>query len=140
MLETSTHVGIDVSKAELEVAVAGAWWTVPNDESGIETLVEQLHERAVDLVVLEATGGYEMAAAVALDEAGLPVVVANPRQVRDFARATGQLAKTDRIDAKVLALFGERVRPEVRVLPDEDTQELRALLARRRQLLEMMVA
>ena len=122
------------------MAVADEGWTVPNDESGIETLVEQLRERPVDLVVLEATGGYEMATAVALAEAGLPVVVANPRQVRDFARATGQLAKTDRIDARVLALFGERVQPEVRVLPDQDTQELTALLARRRQLLAMMVA
>ena len=102
MSESQVHVGIDVSKAELEVAVADEGWTVPNDESGIETLVEQLRERPVDLVVLEATGGYEMATAVALAEAGLPVVVANPRQVRDFARATGQLAKTDRIDARVL--------------------------------------
>ena len=140
MSEAEAYVGIDVSKAELEVAVEDEGWTVSNDESGIEMLVEQLCERPVELVVLEATGGYEMPAAAALAEAGIPVVVANPRQVRDFARATGQLAKTDRIDARVLALFGERVRPEVRVLPDEDTQQLTALLARRRQLLEMMVA
>ena len=118
----------------------GEGWTVSNDESGIETLLEQLRERPIELVVLEATGGHETPAAAVLAEAGLPVVVANPRQVRDFARAMGQLAKTDRIDARVLALFAERVRPEVRALPDEDTQELKALLARRRQLLEMMVA
>ncbi len=115
MSEAEAYVGIDVSKAELEVAVEDEGWTVSNDESGIEVLVEQLCDRPVELVVLEATGGYEMPAAAALAEAGIPVVVANPRQVRDFARATGQLAKTDRIDARVLALFGERVRPEVRV-------------------------
>ena len=95
MSESQVHVGIDVSKAELEVAVADEGWTVPNDESGIETLVEQLRERPVDLVVLEATGGYEMATAVALAEAGLPVVVANPRQVRDFA-VDGQRASSPR--------------------------------------------
>lgn len=90
--------------------------------------------------MLEATGGYELAAVAALAAAGLPVVVANPRQVRDFARATGQLAKTDRIDAGVLALFAERVRPEVRPLPNEEAQELDAVLTRRRQLLEMLTA
>ena len=140
MSEVEAYVGIDVSKAELEVAVGDEGWTVSNDEAGIETLLERLSERRLELVVLEATGGYETTAAAALAEAGHAVVVANPRQVRDFARATGQLAKTDRIDARVLALFAERVRPEVRVLPDEETQELTALLARRRQLLEMMVA
>lgn len=140
MSEASAYVGIDVSKAELEVAVGEEAWRVPNDEAGIETLLGQLRERRPKLVVLEATGGHETAAVAALAEAGLPVVVANPRQVRDFGRATGQLAKTDRIDARVLALFAERVRPEVRALPDEEAQELRALLARRRQLLEMMVA
>ena len=140
MSEAQAYVGIDVSKAELEVAVGEEGWTVSNDESGIETLLEQLRDRPIELVVLEATGGHETPAAAVLAEAGLPVVVANPRQVRDFARAMGQLAKTDRIDARVLALFAERVRPEVRALPDEDTQELKALLARRRQLLEMMVA
>ena len=120
MSEAQAYVGIDVSKAELEVAVGEEGWTVSNDESGIETLLEQLRERPIELVVLEATGGHETPAAAVLAEAGLPVVVANPRQVRDFARAMGQLAKTDRIDARVLALFAERVRPEVRALPDED--------------------
>ncbi len=134
------YVGIDVSKAELEVAVGEEGWTVGNDTAGIEELVERLTEQSPELVVLEATGGHEAPAVAALAEAGLPVVVANPRQVRDFGRATGQLAKTDRIDARVLALFAERVRPEVRALPDEAAQELTALLARRRQLLEMLVA
>ncbi len=140
MSETPVYVGIDVSKAELEVAVGEEAWTVANDESGIETLVAGLRERAPELVVMEATGGYETAAVASLAEAGLPVVVANPRQVRDFGRATGKLAKTDRIDARVLALFAERVRPEVRALPDEKAQELSALLARRRQLIEMLVS
>lgn len=140
MSESSAYAGIDVSKAELEVAVGEQAWTCPNDVAGIEALVDRLREHSPELVVLEATGGHETAAVAALAEAGLPVVVANPRQVRDFGRATGQLAKTDRIDARVLALFAERVRPEVRPLPDEEAQELQALLARRRQLIEMMVA
>jgi len=140
MSENAVYAGIDVSKAELEVAVGEQAWSVPNDTAGIERLLDQLRERAPELVVLEATGGHETAAVAALAEAGLPVVVANPRQVRDFGRATGQLAKTDRIDARVLAQFAERVRPEVRPLPDEDAQALQALLARRRQLIGMMVA
>ena len=135
-------VGIDVSKAELVVAArpSGERWTVANDERGVRTLVERLTRDAPELVVLEATGGYELLCVAALAAAGLPVVVANPRQVRDFAKATGQLAKTDRIDADVLALFAERVHPPVRPLPDADAQELDALLARRRQLLEMLQA
>jgi transposase len=92
------------------------------------------------LIVLEATGGFETPAVAALAAAGLPVVVANPRQVRDFAKATGQLAKTDRIDAQILALFAARVRPPVRSLPDEAAQALDALVARRRQLIDMLVA
>jgi len=140
MSASSLYVGIDVSKAELEVAVGREAWTVANDEAGIATLLERLGERALELVVLEATGGRETAAVAVLAGAGLPVVVANPRQVRDFARSMGKLAKTDRIDAQVLALFAERVRPDVRPLPDEDAQEFTALLARRRQLIEMTVA
>lgn len=140
MSESLAYAGIDVSKAELEVAVGEQAWSVPNDVSGIEALVGRLREQSPELVVLEATGGHETAAVAALAQAGLPVVVANPRQVRDFGRATGQLAKTDRIDARVLALFAERVRPEVRPLPDADAQALQALLARRRQLIGMMVA
>jgi transposase len=135
-------VGIDVAKAELVVGTrpAAERWTVANDERGVRTLVERLTRDAPTLIVLEATGGYELLAVAGLAAAGLPVVVVNPRQVRDFARATGQLAKTDRIDADVLALFAERVRPEVRALRDEDAQELDALLARRRQLLDMLQA
>jgi transposase len=135
-------VGIDVAKAELVVATrpAGERWTVENDERGIRTLVERLRRDGAALVVLEATGGYELQCVAGLAAASLPVVVVNPRQVRAFAKATGQLAKTDRIDADILALFAERVRPEVRALPDADAQELDALLARRRQLLEMLQA
>lgn len=135
--------GIDVSKATLDVAVRGRSdqsWSVANDPAGIAALVERLAEHAPVLIVLEATGGFETAAAAALAEAGLPVAVVNPRQVRDFARSTGQLAKTDRIDAQVLALFAERVRPEVRPLADEAARELQAVLARRRQILEMITA
>lgn len=133
-------VGIDVAKAELVVGTrpTGERWTVGNDERGVRTLVERLTRDAPELIVLEATGGYELLSVAALVAAGLPVVVVNPRQVRDFARATGQLAKTDRIDADILALFAERVRPEVRPLRDDAAQELDALLARRRQLLDML--
>jgi transposase len=135
-------VGIDVAKGELVVATrpAGERWTVENDERGVRTLAERLRRDATELVVLEATGGYELVCVAALAAASVPVVVVNPRQVRAFARATGQLAKTDRIDADILALFAERVRPEVRALPDAEAQELDALLARRRQLLEMLQA
>jgi transposase len=135
-------IGIDVSKAELVVATrpGGERWTVANDERGMQTLVERLQREPPELIVLEATGGYDLLAVAVLAGAALPVVVVNPRQVRDFAKATGQLAKTDRIDADVLALFAERVRPGVRALPDADAQELDTLLARRRQLLEMLGA
>lgn len=135
-------VGIDVAKAELVVAIhpTNERWTVANDERGVRTLVERLRTVPPTLIVLEATGGYELLSVAALVAAALPVVVANPRQVRDFARGTGQLAKTDRLDADILATFAERVRPEVRVLPDAETQELEALLTRRRQLLEMLGA
>jgi len=127
-------VGVDVAKAELVIAIrpSGARWTVANDDGGIRTLLKRLRQHSAALVVLEATGGYERAVVAALAAARLPVVVANPRQVRDFARATGQLAKTDRIDADTLALFGERVRPEPRALPDEAASAFDALLTRRR--------
>jgi transposase len=135
-------VGIDVAKAELVVAVrpGGAQWAVANDEPGRRTLVERLRAAPPQVLVLEATGGYELPAVAALVAAGLPVVVVNPRQVRDFARSTGQLATTDRLDAAVLALFAERVQPPVRALPDAATQALDALVARRHQLVEMLVA
>lgn len=134
-------IGIDVAKAELVVAAGdAALWTVENTDAGMPALVERLTTLAPALVVLEATGGYERLAVAALAAAALPVVVVNPRQVRDFAKATGQLAKTDRIDARVLVRFGDRIQPAVRPLPDAATQELAALLARRRQLLEMRQA
>jgi transposase len=136
------YVGIDVAKAELVVAArpTGDAWTLANDPAGIRELVGRLTMLAPTLVVLEATGGYELAAVAALAAAGLPIVVVNPRQVRDFARATGELAKTDGIDARLLALFAERIRPEVRPLADEALEALDALLTRRRQLLEMLIA
>jgi transposase len=141
-MSTEIFVGLDVAKAQLDVAVrpSGERWSVANDESGIAQLVGRLRALRPTLIVAEATGGFERAAIAALAAASLPVVVANPRQVRDFARATGQLAKTDRLDAAILALFGERVRPAPRPLPDEAAQLLDALLTRRRQLLEMLVA
>lgn len=142
MVPANVYVGIDVAKDWLDVAERpdGAAWRVPNDEPGIASLVERLAERAPAVVVLEATGGLESALAAALAAAQLPVVVVNPRQVRDFARATGRLAKTDALDAQVLAQFGEAVAPQPRPLPEAATQELAALVARRRQLVEMLTA
>jgi transposase len=136
------RIGIDVAKSELVVAVrpTGEQWSVSNDEAGVRELVARLGPLTPTLIVLEATGGYELLCVAALAAAGLPVVVVNPRQVRDFARATGQLAKTDRIDADILALFAERVQPALRPLADDATRELETLLARRRQLLEMLQA
>jgi transposase len=142
MTASPTFVGIDVAKAELVIAVrpAGERWVVPNDDAGVKRLVRRLRHLAPTLVVLEATGGYERAAVAALAAVRIPLVVANPRQVRDFARATGQLAKTDQIDADTLALFAERVRPEPRPLPDEALRTLDGQLTRRRQVLSMLVA
>lgn len=142
MSSAPIFVGVDVAKATLDVALrpSGEHWSVPNDEGGIADLVARLRPLGPTLVVAEATGGFERAAIAALATAGVPVVVANPRQIRDFARSTGQLAKTDRLDAGILALFADRVRPAPRPLPDEVAQLLDALLTRRRQLLEMLVA
>jgi transposase len=135
-------VGIDVAKAELVVSMlpSGDRFTVDNEEHGVRTLVERLRTARPMLIVLEATGGYELLGVAALTAATLPVVVVNPRQVRDFAKATGQLAKTDRIDADILARFADVVRPAVRTMPTAAVQELDALLTRRRQLLEMLQA
>ena len=118
--------GIDISKARLDIAMSptGECWSVPDEEAGMAQLVSRLQALRPTLVVLEATGGLELPVVAALAAAGLPVVVVNPRQVRDFARATGKLAKTDRIDAMVLAHFGEAVRPQPRPLPDSQTQAL----------------
>jgi transposase len=140
--ESPTFIGIDVSKARLDVAMrpSGENESVSNDQPGIKALVKRLSELQPALIVLEATGGVERQLTRALASAELPVVVVNPRQVRDFAKATGQLAKTDSIDARVLARFAQAVRPAVRPLPNEITLELRALIARRRQITEMIVA
>ena len=141
MTEAQLYVGIDVSKDTLDVAVAptGEQWRVSNTEEGLGPLVERLQGLSPALVVLEATGSLEVPVTAALGTTGVPVAVVNPRQVRDFARATGKLAKTDKLDAQVLALFAERVRPVPRPLPDPQTQELDALLARRRQIVAMLV-
>jgi transposase len=131
-------VGIDVSKARLDVAADGlAPFAVDNTPEGVAGLVARLVPLRPALVVLEATGKLEVAAVAALAAAGLPVAVINPRQARDFAKAMGRLAKTDAIDAAVLAEFARRIRPEVRPLPDEAARELDALLGRRRQLIGM---
>jgi transposase len=142
MSDEGVFVGLDVAKATLDVAVrpTGETWQVENDEAGIAELVTRLSRLTPGLLVCEATGGYERAVVAAVAAAGMPVVVANPRQVRDFAKSTGQLAKTDRLDAGILALFAERVRPTPRPLGDAASQLLDALLTRRRQLLEMLVA
>lgn len=138
----NVFVGIDVSKACLDVAARpqNKRWGVANNEPGIESLVASVKETRPTLIVLEATGGLEMPLVATLAAAELPVVVVNPRQVRDFAKATGTLAKTDTIDADMLAWFGEAVRPEVRPLKDSQAQELAALITRRRQLVDMLTA
>lgn len=135
-------VGIDVSQRWLDIAVVptAEQWQVSNDEGGIRHLLERVQALAPERIVLEATGGYELPVLAALGSAGVPVVAVNPRQVRDFARAQGRLAKTDALDAQVLAHFAAAVRPQVRPLPDAATRELSALLARRRQLVEMRTA
>jgi transposase len=135
-------VGIDVSKDQLDVACRPepSRWRVANDSSGIAQCLAQLRQLKPALIVLEATGGWQCALVAALAVAKLPVAVVNPRQIRDFAKATGQLAKTDALDAGVIAHFAEAVRPTPRPLPDETAQQLDALLQRRRQLLEMLVA
>lgn len=142
MAVSARYVGIDVSKRRLDVAlgVGGELLAVDNDPVGFAVLVEKLSGLEPERIVIEASGGYETALVGELAAAGLAVVVVNPRQVRDFARALGQLAKTDRLDAQVLALFAERVRPPLRALPDELERELKALMTRRRQLVEMLVA
>ena len=136
--------GVDVSKRRLDVCLlpAGESFCVANDPEGIDELVRRLEEARPRLVVLEATGRYERpaATAIAASSAGIAVAVVNPRQARDFAKAIGRLAKTDKIDAEVLAHFASAVSPKPSVLPDEEAQALQAILARRRQILEMLVA
>jgi transposase len=142
MTSTESFVGIDVSKAELDVYVRpdNLHWTVPNDAEGHAQLVRRLSPIVPTLIVLEATGGLERPAAYTLIEAKLPAVVVNPKRTRDFARSLGLLAKTDRLDAQALAHFADSVRPELRDLPDQETQDLSARLARRRHLTDMLTA
>ena len=140
MAQAAVYVGIDVSKDRLDVSIGaeGAVWQVGNDAAGIGALRERLAVLAPERIVVEATGGLERAVVRGLDITGLPVVVVNPRQVRDFARATGRLAKTDVIDARVLAWFGEALQPAVRLLPDAQAEALREVVTRRRQVVEML--
>jgi transposase len=141
-MDTPCFVGIDVAKAQFDIAVrpSGEQWTAAHDEPGIATLVGRLVARAPTLVVLEATGGREVGLVAALVAAGVAVAVVNPRQVRRFAQAVGQLAKTDALDAQLLARFADVVRPDPRPVPDAQAQQLSALLARRQQLVAMLTA
>ena len=142
MSASGVFVGIDVSKAHLDVAVrpGDGEWRSQNTETGVNEVVDRLKKLGPVLVVLEATGKLESAVAIGLAVQGVPVAIVNPRQVRDFAKSTGQLAKTDALDARVIAHFAEAVRPEPRPLPDEQAKQLSSLLSRRRQLREMVTA
>ena len=135
-------IGIDVSKERLDVGIRpeGKHWSLANEEGEICSLVKILVKLKPSLIVVEATGGFQNVVVAKLAAAALPVAVVNPRQVRDFAKATGHLAKTDAIDALILAHFGEALRPEVRMLKDEQTQQLTALMTRRRQVVDMITA
>ena len=136
------YVGIDVAKAQVDVAVrpTGDRWEVSYDDASVGKLVSQMGDLGPAMVLLEASGGLELPLVAALAAASLPVVVVNPRQVRDFARATGTLAKTDALDAQVLAHFAEVVRPPVRPLRDAEAQSLDSLVARRHQVVTMLVS
>ena len=142
MEEEPRYVGIDVSKAQVDVAVrpTGQRWAASYNETGVGELVSQIVDIGPAMVLLEATGGLELPLVTALAAAALPVVVVNPRQVRDFARATGTLAKTDSLDAEVLAHFADAVRPSVRPLKDAEAQALNSLATRRHQVLTMLVS
>lgn len=142
MEQQATYVGLDVAKAQVDVAVRPGddGWQVARDEAGIRKLVSRLKTLEPALVLLEASGGLEVPVVAALAAGALPVVVVNPRQVRDFARATGKLAKTDALDAAVLAHFAEAVRPPVRPLRDAETQVLHSLASRRHQVMTMLVS
>lgn len=141
MTNAQIFVGIDVSKAQVDMALRpNGRLSAPNTEAGIAQILTRLRAVSPTLVVMEATGGLEIPLTGALAAAGIPVVVVNPRQVRDFAKATGKLAKTDALDAQMLARFADVMRPEPRPLPDAETRALAALLSRRRQLVEMLTA
>jgi transposase len=141
-MERRLYVGLDVAKQRLDLHLrpTDEMFSCTADEAGLAELVQRLQAMSPTLVVLEATGGYEVPVAAALASAGLAVAVVNPRQIRDFARATGQLAKTDALDARAIALFAEAVQPAARPLAGEQAQRLSALVARRRQLIEMLGA
>ena len=142
MEQEATYVGVDVAKAQLDVAVrpSGDKWDVSHDEAGVRQLASRLKSLEPVMVLLEASGGLELPLVAALAAEAVPVVVVNPRQVRDFARATGKLAKTDALDAAVLAHFAEVVKPPVRPLRDTETQVLASLVARRHQVMTMLVS
>ena len=142
MEQEATYVGIDVAKAQVDVAVRPTddRWEVPHDEAGVRQLVSRLKTLEPVMVLLEASGGLELPLVAALATEELPVVVVNPRQVRDFARAIGKLAKTDSLDAAAIAHFAEAVRPPVRPLRDAETQILNSLVARRHQVITMLVS
>ena len=137
-----TFVGIDIAKDQVDVHVhpTDERFQLSRNDAGLAGLVARLQPLGPQLVVLEATGGYEIPVAAALASAGVPVAVVNPRQIRDYARATGQLAKTDALDARLMALFAEAVQPEVRPLPTPEAQALGDLVTRRRQLVDMLGA
>jgi transposase len=141
MESPQNFVGIDISAKRLDVAVlpAGTHFTVAHTDEGIVSLVRRLQELRPHIVVLEATGGYENAVAYAMSEAGLPVVIMNPKVLRHFAKSTGKLAKTDKLDARVLAHYAQAIQPPVRPLKDPEQAELATLMSRRRQLRDMIV-
>ena len=142
MVDEMVCVGVDVSKVILDVAASNSNETrqFENSHKGISGAARYIGGLKPARIILEATGKYEIALAAELQSKRLPVIIINPRQVRDFARATGVLAKTDSIDARILALFGSRIKPEIRLLPDRKAREMSSLLARRRQLIEMLTA
>ena len=141
-METKVFVGVDVSKDILDVAIGPGKEiiTFTNDQKGVDALIKKLSRIGPELIVLESTGGYERLATSSFVEARLPVVIVNPRQVRDFAKSAGILAKKDAIDARVITRFAAAVKPDIRQLKDRETSELTALVTRRRQIVEMIVA
>lgn len=142
MNQEKVYAGIDVAKVNLDIALYSSdeKWQFTNDEVGISHITKLLKELSPALVVMEATGGYETPLAYALKASGIPAAIVNPREVRDFAKATGKLAKTDALDAKVLAHFAAAIKPEPRPISNEELQELGAILARRRQIIGMLTA
>lgn len=142
MENEKVYAGIDVAKASMDVAVhsSGQCWSFPNNDKGITQAVSQLQKLAPTIVIMEATGGMEIPMATALAVARVPIALVNPRQVRDFAKATGKLAKTDALDAKVIAHFAAAIQPKPQSLPEEHAQKLSAIVSRRRQVVEMITA